>query len=134
MSQAEDAWYEVGEQLRRLGVLFKDHYEAQESEAEPSVSEEDVAEAMRTLGAGMKAVLGATGDTLSDPELVTETRETAGAIFTALGATFSELGSQVAPTPEGEEESTTSQSSSTDGHGAMSDEDETTPGAAASDT
>jgi hypothetical protein len=100
MSQVEEAWLEVGEQLKRLGALFRDHYEAQGVDEDPVVSEEEVAEAVQTLGAGMMAALGAAGDTLSDPELVTETRETAGAIFAALGATFSELGEQVAPDQE----------------------------------
>ena len=105
MSQTDEAWTDVGEQLKKLGSALKQHYEAQESDetAEP-VSQDDVKQAIRTLGNSIKASLGAVGDAATDPDLHDVARQTVGSFFEAIGVTFSEVGSEISKRQEEEEE------------------------------
>jgi predicted HAD superfamily phosphohydrolase len=96
MSQSEEAWNDVGEQFRKLGSMFKHHYEAQEhDEGTEVVSEGEVRDAVRTLGESIRTAYVTVGDAIKDPEVQEEARQTAGSLFDALGATFSELGDDI---------------------------------------
>ena len=102
MSQADEAWNEVGEQFKKLGSMFKQHFE---TEPEPSVSEDEVKEAVHTLGESIKTAFSAFGDAVTDPELQEEARQTAGSFFDALGTTFSEVGAEISERREQDEDS-----------------------------
>ena len=96
MGQSDDAWSDVGEQLKTLGSMFKDHYQNQEGEVHVDVvSDDEVKEALRTLGDSVKTAFASIGDVIADQEIRTEARQTAGSFFDALGATFSELGADI---------------------------------------
>ena len=96
MSQSDEAWNEVGEQFKKLGSTFKHHYQAHDDSQKSVVpSDSDVKDALATLGESVKQAFGAVGDTLSDPEIKEETRQTAGMFFDALGTTFSEFGDDI---------------------------------------
>jgi len=106
MSQSDEAWNEVGEQFKRLGSTFKHHYQVHDDSQDSAVpSENDVKDALRTLGESIKQAFGAVGDTLSDPEIKEETRRTAGMFFDALGTTFSEFGDDISERRETEQDS-----------------------------
>jgi hypothetical protein len=96
MSRSDKAWNDVGEQFDRLGSMFKHHYEAQGGEdgAEP-ISEDEVIDAVRTLGESVKMAFATVGDAFNDPEVQEEARQTTASFFDALGATFSELGDDI---------------------------------------
>jgi hypothetical protein len=101
MGQSDEAWNDVGEQLKTLGAMFKDHYQAYEGEdLTEVVSDDEVKDALRTLGETVKAAFGTIGDAFADPEIRDEARQTAGSFFDALGVTFSELGSDISKRPE----------------------------------
>lgn len=96
MSDSDEAWNNVGEQLKNLGSVLRNHYEARHDEdVTEAVSEDEVKEAMRTLGESIKSAFGAVGDAVTDPDLQDVARQTAGSFIEALGATFSELGSEI---------------------------------------
>ena len=95
MNQSDEAWNEVGEQFKKLGSVFRHHYEAQSESEEEAVSDDDVAAAVQTIGESIKTAVRAVGDTVNDPNLAAETRRTAGSFFDALGATFSDLGAEI---------------------------------------
>jgi hypothetical protein len=96
MGQSDEAWNDVGEQLKSLGVMFKSHYQAYEGEdITEVVSDDEVKDALRTLGESAKAAFGTIGDAFADAEIREEARQTAGSFFDALGATFSELGDDI---------------------------------------
>jgi len=96
MGQSDEAWNDVGEQLRTLGSMFKDHYQSHEGEIRVDVvSDDEVKDALRTLGDSVKTAFASIGDAIADQELRTEARQTAGSFFDALGATFSELGADI---------------------------------------
>lgn len=104
MGQSEEAWSEVGEQFKNLGSMFKVHYMAQEDEDRIEVvSDDEVKDALRTLGESLKAAFATVGDAIADPEIRDEARQTAGSFFDALGATFSDLGHDISTRGEGED-------------------------------
>lgn len=108
MGQSEEAWNEVGEQFKSLGSMFKVHYMAQEDgDRIEVVSDDEVRDALRTLGESLKAAFATVGDAFADPEIRDEARQTAGSFFDALGATFSDLGHDI--TKRGENEDLPSQ-------------------------
>jgi hypothetical protein len=100
MGQIEESWNDVGEQFKKLGARLKAHYDDQGVEAGVGASEESLDEAMQRLGEGLRAAVGAVGDSVNDPGLRDDVRDAAGSLFTALGATFTELGAQIAPPHE----------------------------------
>jgi hypothetical protein len=96
MGQSDDAWSDVGEQLKTLGSMFKSHYQSHEGEIRVDVvSDDEVKEALRTIGDSVKTALASIGDVIADQEIRAEARQTAGSFFDALGATFSEFGAEI---------------------------------------
>lgn len=95
MSQSDESWNDVGERFKKLGSLFKQHYEAQDAEgASEGVSEDEVKEAVATLGESIKTAFATVGDAVKDPEVQDEAKQTAKSFVDALGATFTELGDE----------------------------------------
>jgi hypothetical protein len=93
MGQSEEAWNEVGEQFKSLGSMLKVHYQTYEGEdITEVVSDDEVKDALHTLGESVKAAFASIGDAFADAEIRDEARQTAGSFFDALGATFSEIG------------------------------------------
>ena len=106
MGQSEEAWNEVGEQFKNLGSMLKVHYLAQEGgDRIEVVSDDEVKDALRTLGESLKAAFATVGDAVADPEVRDEARQTAGSFFDALGATFSDLGHDLSKRGEGQDSS-----------------------------
>ena len=96
MSRQDEAWNDVCEQFDKLGSMFKSHYEAQGGTGgAESISEDEVIDAVRTLGESIKTVFATVGDAFNDPEVQEEAKQTAGSLFDALAATFSELGDDI---------------------------------------
>ena len=93
MGQSDEAWNDAVEKLKTLGSMFTYHDQAEEGAA--VVSEDEVMDALRTLGASIKAAFATVGDAFKDPEVQAEARQAAGSFFDALGATFSELGDDI---------------------------------------
>jgi hypothetical protein len=104
MGQSEEAWIDVGEHFKSLGSMFKVHYLAQD-EGDPIevVTDDEVKEALRTLGESLKAAFATVGDTIADPEIRDEARQTASSFFDALGATFSDLGQDISKRGESQD-------------------------------
>ncbi len=102
MSQSEKEWNEVGDGFKKLGALFKQHYDAQGEEAPPegeepeeAVSEEEVKDAIHTIGESLKAAFNSLGDAVRDPEVKEEAKQTARSFVDALGATINDLGDEI---------------------------------------
>lgn len=95
MSQSDESWNDVGERFKKLGSMFKQHYEAQDAEGtSEAVSDEEVKEAFATLGESIKTAFATVGDAVKDPEVQDEAKQTAKSFFDAIGATFTELGDE----------------------------------------
>ena len=94
--KTSDDWRKVGDQFAVIGERFKEHYEKTESsDPEEDASVDEVRSALRTLGDALDHVFTAVGEAFRDPALRTEAKEAAGAIATALGATFNDLSEEV---------------------------------------
>ena len=113
MSQSDETWNEVGEGFKNLGSMFKQHYASQEeAEGSEAISDDEVKDAVRTIGESLKTAFATVGDSVKDPEVQEEAKQTAKSFFDALGATFAELGNEIskwrdkdkteAPTPSTE--------------------------------
>ncbi|GMQ93048.1 MAG: hypothetical protein BMS9Abin12_0525 [Acidimicrobiia bacterium] len=104
MDQSDEAWSDVVEQVKKLGSMFKYHYQAQESdEGAEAASKDDVKDALRTLGESISAAFATVGDAVKDPEVQEEARQTAVSFFTALGTTFSGLADDISKRREQED-------------------------------
>lgn len=101
MGRLEESWNDVGEQFKKLGARLKQHYDEQGFDESVEASAESLDEAMQRLGEGLRAAVGAVGDSVNDPELTDDVRDAAGSLFTALGTTFSEVGAQIVASHEG---------------------------------
>ncbi len=96
MGHTDEAWNEVGEQFKSLGLSLKRLYEsAGEPKAEDPPSDEEMKDAFKTIGDGITHAFSAVGDAVGDPEIRAETRQTAASFFDALGTTFSEVGEDI---------------------------------------
>ncbi|HSR44932.1 MAG TPA: hypothetical protein VLT15_06850 [Acidimicrobiia bacterium] len=96
MSQSDETWNEVGDGFKKLGSMFKQHYESQAGKDDSeSVSEEEVKDAIRTIGENLKTAFATVGDAAKDPEVQAEVKQTAKSFIDALGATFADLGDEI---------------------------------------
>ena len=101
MGETDQAWQEVSEKFTALGRKFKQHYEDRGEGAEPTEGDvtagapADVKKAMDNVGDSLERVFGSIGDALQDGEVKDQTRAAFSSLVDALGATFSELGSEV---------------------------------------
>ena len=96
MGRSDEAWEDVGEQFRKLGSMFRDHFEARGAgEDADADSEGDVNEAVRSFTENLQTAFSAVVDTVTDPDVHDEARQTAGSFFEALGTTFSDLGADM---------------------------------------
>jgi hypothetical protein len=127
MMKTGDDWRKVGDQFAAIGERFKDHYEQVESaDTEEDASVDEVRSALRTLGDALDNVFTAVGHAFRDPALKSEAKEAAGAIATALGATFNELSDEVRRLISSETKSGTG-TAPTDAGTAPTDADTTPP-------
>lgn len=100
MSRSDEAWEDVGEQFKKLGAMFRDHYEAQRSDELSEADELEVNEAVRSFSDNMRSAVSALIEALTDSELHGEARQTAGSFLEALGTTFGELGADLRSRPD----------------------------------
>ncbi len=93
MSQADETWRDVGDRFTSLGHRFRDHY--REVEASSDISDEEVADALRSFGDAIDRVFTSLGNALRDPDVRDDAKETAETLLSALGATFQQIGDEV---------------------------------------
>ena len=94
MSGSDESWSEVGDQFKKLGSIFRRHYE-ERGASEVEEAGGDVEAAVSSAVESIKQAFGAVSDSVTDPEMKEEARQTAGSFLEALGATFSDLGKEI---------------------------------------
>lgn len=128
MGQSDETWNEVGDGFKKLGSLFKSHYESQDSDEDTeAVSDEEVKDALRTIGDGLKTAFATIGDAVKDPEVQDEAKQTAKSFFDAIGATFAELGDEISAWREKNKEDEASVPEEATPEGAAPEDPPTTP-------
>lgn len=90
----EQAWNDVREVVGSLVSRLRDHYATVAGPDGPS--EEEVRGALHTLGEAFERVIESFGSALRDPAVREQARRAAGAVVSALGATFGDVGEELA--------------------------------------
>jgi hypothetical protein len=92
MSESKAAWDEVGERFAELGRRIKDRYDAQAAFGEERAKVDD---ALKNLADALDTTFTTIGETIRDPEIRDELRETASAMGNAFATTFHEVGDEI---------------------------------------
>jgi hypothetical protein len=88
----------VAERWSSVGDKLKDRYNEMVGDQGPS--EDQVKEALKTLGTAVQAVVESVGAAMRDPETRTQVKDAAAGFASAVGQTFSDLGEEIRKTPE----------------------------------
>ncbi|HKY47118.1 MAG TPA: hypothetical protein VJQ79_03945 [Acidimicrobiia bacterium] len=97
-----DPWDKMAEQVSSLGRKLKDTY--QRSIADEGPDQDDIKAALRTLGNAWEKVAQAVGAAARDEAVRANMKSAATGFFEAVGAAFTELGSELRRSKETEEE------------------------------
>jgi enamine deaminase RidA (YjgF/YER057c/UK114 family) len=81
-----------------VGDKLRDRYREMAGEEGPS--EEQVREALKTLGNAVQSVFESIGAAMKDPEVRTQVKDAAAGFVSAMGETFKDLGEEIQRTPE----------------------------------
>ncbi len=81
-----------------MGDKLKDRYKELVGDEGPS--EDQVKDALKTLGNAVQAVVESVGAALRDPEVRTGVKDAAAGFASAMGQTFSDLGEEIRKAPE----------------------------------
>ena len=98
MSSSEDAWIEVSKHLRTLGSMALapvGDIGDDERVSDSVPSDDEFKEAVRVIGERASAAFGSLTESIQDPDIRAETKETASAILRALSVSFSELATRL---------------------------------------
>jgi hypothetical protein len=95
-----DPWQQAAERWSDVGDKLKDRYRDVVGEEGPS--EDQVRQALKTLGSAVQAVFESVGAAMRDPDTRTQVKDAAAGFASAVGQTFSDLGEEIRRTPEPE--------------------------------
>ncbi|MEA1903081.1 MAG: hypothetical protein U9N56_06105 [Actinomycetota bacterium] len=96
-----DPWDTVTSEFGGLGQRLKDTYRQVADDHGPT--EEEIKGAFSTLAGAWDQVAESVTTALQDPQVREQLKDAASSLATALGATISELGSELKKTAEGSE-------------------------------
>lgn len=97
-----DPWHQATEQLSSLGSKLRDRYA--EIVGDHGPAEDDVREAVKTIGTAARSMFESISASMRDPEVRDQVKEASAAFFSAVGRTLSELGDELRkPEPAGAE-------------------------------
>ncbi len=88
----------MAERWSSVGDKLKDRYAEMVGDQGPT--EDQVKEALRTLGTAVQAVVESVGAALRDPETRTQVKDAAAGFASAMGQTFNDLGEEIRKAPE----------------------------------
>jgi hypothetical protein len=99
--QETDPWDKMAEQVSSLGRKLKDTY--QRSIGDDGPDQTEIKAALRTLGNAWESVAQAIGAAARDEEVRANMKSAATGFFEAVGAAFSEFGSELRRSGSGDE-------------------------------
>ena len=88
-----DPWDRLGDQFASLKDKLKDTYRQQAADEGPT--EDEVKDAFRTLGKAWDRLADAVGSAVKDEGVRQQAKQAATGFFEAVGAAFSQLGSEL---------------------------------------
>ena len=87
MTNAQQRWKDLGDQLEALGLKLKLHVEQATSEVD-----DDVRDGLAKAGKAIEDVFDALGEAVDDDAVRSDAREAGRRLLDAVNATFSEVG------------------------------------------
>jgi hypothetical protein len=116
----------MADQWKSLGRKLRDTYRQSGSDDGPT--DEDIRAAFSTLGSAWDRLAGAFGTAIRDEQVRQNAKRAATGFFEAVGAAFSELGSELRRSEAGREPQDPNDQSSNDAPNSHAEEDEANPG------
>lgn len=88
-----DPWQQATEQFSSLGSKLRDRYT--EIVGDDGPAEDDVREAIKTIGTAAQSMFESLGASMRDPEVRDQVKEASASFFSAIGRTLGELGEEL---------------------------------------
>lgn len=93
MTDAKSAWHEAGERFSDLGAKLKAHYEQRDQAGDQARAE--VRDALHQLTGALDDAFEAIGAAARDDAVKNDVKQVGQSLVTALGATFSEVSTEI---------------------------------------
>jgi hypothetical protein len=101
-SDRNDPWREAGERFSELTDRLRERYRSAAGEEGPS--EDQVRQALQTLGNAAQAMVDSVGTAARDPQVHTQVKDAAAGFISAIGQTLGQLGDDLRRETAGDEE------------------------------
>lgn len=88
-----DPWQQATEQFSSLGSKLRDRYT--EIVGDDGPAEDDVREAIKTIGTAAQSMFESISASMRDPEVRDQVKEASATFFSAIGQTLGELGEEL---------------------------------------
>lgn len=104
--EPDDPWLQAGERFTELTERLRERYRSMAGDDAPS--EEQIREALQTLGSAAETMVESVGDAARDPQVRSQVKDAAAGFVSAIGQTLAQLGDELrrdrGPREEGAEE------------------------------
>ncbi len=99
--EASDPWQQASERFSSIGSKLRDRYA--EIVGEDGPAEDDVRDAIKTIGTAAQSMIESIGVSMRDPDVREQLKDASSTFFTAIGQTLSELGDELRNAQEPDE-------------------------------
>ena len=89
----DDPWYQAGERFSSIAAKLRDRYA--EIVGEDGPDEDEVRDAMKTIGTAAQSLVESISASMRDPEVRDQMKDASSTFFSAIGQTLSELGEEL---------------------------------------
>jgi Flp pilus assembly pilin Flp len=93
MSESSSAWDQVGEKFTELGQRIKNQFDARSAFGD--AEREKVDDALKKLSDALESAFSAIGDTMKDPDIRSQLKDTANTLANAVTTTFHQVADEV---------------------------------------
>jgi hypothetical protein len=93
MSESSAAWDQVGEKFTELGQRIKHQYEARAAFGD--AERQKVDDAVKKLADAVESAFNSIGDTMKDPDIRSQLKDTANSFANAVTTTFHQVADEV---------------------------------------
>ena len=97
-----DPWQQAGEQFSELTDRLRERYRSVAGDDGPS--EDQVRQALQTLGNAAKAMVDSVGSAVQDPQVRSQVKDATAGFISAIGKTLGQLGDELRREPPVDEE------------------------------
>lgn len=103
----DDPWYQAGERFSSIASKLRDRYA--EIVGDDGPDEDEVRDAIKTIGTAAQSLLESISVSMRDPEVRDQVKDASSTFFSAIGQTLSDLGDELREPGEPRDEDTMSE-------------------------